>query len=87
MPIFKEKGDAQDCNNYQGIKLMSHTMKVWERVTDQRLRMEVEISPEQFGFMPNRRTTDSIFALRQTMEKYRERQKALYIVFIDLEKA
>ena len=87
VPIFKEKGDVQDCNNYRGIKLMSHTMKVWERVIDQRLRMEVEISPEQFGFMPNRRTTDSIFALRQIMEKYREGQKALYIVFIDLEKA
>ena len=87
VPIFKEKGDVQDCNNYRGIKLMSHTMKVWERVIDQRLRMEVEISSEQFGFMSNRRTTDAIFALRQIMEKYREGQKALYIVFIDLEKA
>ena len=87
LPIFKEKGDAQDCNNYRRIKLMSHTMKVWERVIDERLRMEVEISSEQFGFMPNRKTTDAIFALRQIMEKYREGQKALYIVFIVLEKA
>ena len=47
----------------------------------------MEISSEQFGFMPNRTTTDAIFALRQIMEKYREGQKALYIVFIDLEKA
>ncbi|XP_046976465.1 uncharacterized protein LOC124542571 [Vanessa cardui] len=28
VPIFKNKGDLQDCNNYRGIKLMSHTMKV-----------------------------------------------------------
>ena len=28
-PIYKEKGDIQDCGNYQGIKLMSHTMKIW----------------------------------------------------------
>ena len=81
VPISKEKGDVQDCNNYHGIKLMSHMMKVWERVIDQRLRMEVEISSQQFGFMPNRRTTDAIFSLRQIMEKYREGQKALYMVF------
>ena len=60
VPIYKEKGDVQDCNNYRGIKLMSHTMKTWERIIDQRLRMEVEITPEQFGFMPCRRTIDAV---------------------------
>ncbi|KAK2879923.1 hypothetical protein Q8A73_023735, partial [Channa argus] len=33
VPIFKNKGDVQSCGNYRGIKLMSHTMKLWERVT------------------------------------------------------
>jgi hypothetical protein len=28
VPIFKNKGDVQSCTNYQGIKLMSHTMKL-----------------------------------------------------------
>ena len=87
VPIFKGKGDIQDCNNYRGIKLMSHTMKIWERIIDQRLRGEVEISPEQFGFMPKRSTTDAVYALRQLMERYREGQKTLHVVFIDLEKA
>jgi hypothetical protein len=27
VPIFKNKGDVQNCTNYWGIKLMSHTMK------------------------------------------------------------
>ena len=31
IPIYKNKGDAQCCGNYRGIKLMSHTMKVWEK--------------------------------------------------------
>ncbi|XP_066947089.1 uncharacterized protein [Macrobrachium rosenbergii] len=28
VPIYKEKDDIQDCANYTGIKLMSHTMKI-----------------------------------------------------------
>ena len=32
VPIFKSKGDVQSCSNYRGIKLISHTMKLWERV-------------------------------------------------------
>lgn len=50
-------------------------------------REKVPISAQQFGFMPGRSTTDAIFALRQLMEKYREGQKDLHCVFIDLEKA
>jgi hypothetical protein len=38
VPIFKNKGDIQSCTNYRGIKLMSHTMKLWERVIEHRLK-------------------------------------------------
>ena len=38
VPIFKEKGDIQDCGNYRVIKMISHTMKIWERIIDRRLR-------------------------------------------------
>ncbi|XP_047499546.1 uncharacterized protein LOC125046003 [Penaeus chinensis] len=40
----------------------------------------------KFVFMPGRSTTNAIFALRMLMEKYREGQKQLDCVFIDLEK-
>ena len=87
VPIFKEKGDTQECGNYKGIKLMSHTMKVWEKVIDRRLRGETTMGQEQFGFMSGKGTTDAIFAARQKIEKHRERQKELHMVFIDLEAA
>ena len=87
VPIFKEKGDIQDCGNYRGIKMISHTMKIWERVIDRRLREETTIGEEQFSFMPGRGTTDAIFAARQVIEKHREMQKELHLVFIDLEQA
>ncbi|KAK3573216.1 hypothetical protein QTP86_015137, partial [Hemibagrus guttatus] len=87
VPIFKKKGDVQSCSNYRGIKLMSHTMKVWERVVEARLRKVVEICEQQYGFMPRKSTTDAIFALRILMEKYRDGQRELHCVFVDLEKA
>ena len=64
VPIYKNKGDVQACGNYRGIKLMSHSMKLWERVIEKRMREIVEICEQQFGFMPGRSTTDAIFALR-----------------------
>ena len=55
--------------------MLSHIMKVWERVIDQRVQREVEISLEQFGFVSAKRTTDVIFAVRMTENKYLEGQK------------
>ena len=66
---------------------MSHAMKVWERIIETWLRNRVEISKQQYGFMPGKGTTHVMFALRMLMEKYREGQKQLHCVFIDLEKA
>ena len=87
VPIFKEKGDIQECKNYRGIKLLTHTFKIWERVLDRRVRECTDIHESQFGFMPGRSTTDATFILKQTIEQYREGQKDICVTFIDLEKA
>ena len=87
VPISKNKGDIQNCSNYKGIKLMSHTMKLWERVMKRRLRSLTIVSENQFGFMPGRSTAKAIFLLRQVIERYREERKSLHMAFIDLEKA
>jgi hypothetical protein len=49
VPIFKNKGDIQSCINYRGIKLMSHTMNLWERVIEHRLRKLTIVFKNQFG--------------------------------------
>ena len=66
---------------------MSHTMKVWERIIEARLRDRVEISKQQYEFMPGKGSADAMFALRMLMEKYRESQRDLHCVFVNLEKA
>ena len=60
---------------------MSHTMNVWERIIKARLRDSVEISKQQYE------TTDTMFSLTMLMEKYRESQRELRCLFVDLEKA
>ncbi|KAI5109033.1 hepatocyte growth factor-like protein precursor, partial [Silurus meridionalis] len=49
--------------------------------------LEVTICEQQYGLMPRKSTTDAVFALEMLMEKYREGQKELHFVFVDLEKA
>ena len=64
VPLYKNKGDIQDCSNYRGIKLISHTMKLWERVIKHRLRHHAKIAKNQFGFMLGRSTIEAIHILR-----------------------
>ena len=57
------------------------------KMVERRLRSDLTFSEQQYGFMPGKSTTDALFALRVLMEKYREGQKELHCVFVDLEKA
>ena len=63
-------------------------MLVVERVIERRVRKIVKIDNMQFGFMAGRSTTDatSIFISRQ-LQKYLAKNKELWMVFVDLEKA
>lgn len=37
MPIWKGKGDVSECTKYRPIRLLCHTMKIYERILDGRL--------------------------------------------------
>jgi hypothetical protein len=65
---------------------MSHTMKLWERIIEHRLRGVTNVTKNQFGFMPGRSTMEVILLIRQLMERCREQKKNMHMVFIDLEK-
>ena len=88
MTIYKQKGDALECGNYRGIKLLEIALKVCERAIERRIREIVHIhSSHQFGFMPGRGTIDPIFILRQVQKKILEGNRKRYWTFMDLEKA
>ncbi|GJW91832.1 retrovirus-related pol polyprotein LINE-1 [Tanacetum coccineum] len=63
IPIYKNKGDAQTCSNYRGIKLLSHTMKLWERVIERRSLMEKYRERQKdlhLAFLDLEKTYDSV---------------------------
>jgi hypothetical protein len=87
VPIFKNKGMCKIVLIIREIKLMSHTIKLWERIIEHHLRAVTNVTENQFGFMPGRSIMETIFLIRQLMERCREQKKDMHMVFTDLEKA
>ena len=71
------------------ISLMSHITKLIIRVVMNRVRGRTlqEIAPEQYGFMPDKRTRNAIFVLRRMSERVIEKQNDIYACLIDYNKA
>ena len=86
--IPKVKGTAK-CEKHRTLSLMCHVTKLVLRVIMNRIRGRTlsEISEVQYGFMPDRGTRNAIFVLRRLVERMMEKQKDVYVFFIDYSKA
>jgi len=50
-----------ECGSYRVIKLLEHTLKVVERIFEQRIPQQIDTDDDiQFGFMKGKGTTDAI---------------------------
>ena len=87
VPIFTGKADAMNCTAYRGVKMLENAMKIVKKVLERRLRHMVKVDKMQFGFMPGKGTIDAVFILRRLQEEYLDKEKKLYMCFVDLEKA
>ncbi|VDO65843.1 unnamed protein product [Heligmosomoides polygyrus] len=85
--IWKEKGSPADCSKYRPIRLLSHSMKIFERILDRRIREIVRLSDNQCAFVSGCGTIGAIHAARLLVAKHREKQKPVHVAFLDLEKA
>ena len=77
-PLYTGKGNVTECDNYRGINLMCHGMKLFERLVEDRLRHVIEISGTQYGFQQGKSTTEPIFALRMMQGKHLEKRQDLH---------
>lgn len=90
-PIYKNKGDRDDLDNYRAICLTSNLGKVFTSVINTRLnKMSDEfrlISDSQGGFRKGYSAQDNIFILHSLISLYLSSGKKLYCAFIDFRKA
>ena len=79
--IFKCKGFPLQCNKHRGLRLLEHSMIVFEKIVEGRLRSVTHTMDGQCGFMPGNSSVDAIFIIQKMQEKYLEKRKKLYYGF------
>ena len=82
-PIFKNKGSELDPSKYRGMMVGATVSKILIQILLARTHDHyvASILPSQFGFMPNKSTTDAIFIVRQVLMKY---PGEIFGCFVDL---
>lgn len=90
-PIYKNKGDSLDPNNYRPITLLSCLGKLFTAALNERLNMFLEennlLNENQAGFRKHHSTTDHIFTLYSLIELMKYEKKKLFCCFVDFSKA
>ncbi len=89
VPLYKGKGNREECNKYRGISLLSVPGKIYGRILNERMMKitDKSVGDEQGSFRKGRGCVDQIFAVNILMEKYLEKERKLFAAFMDLEKA
>ena len=88
--VLHKKSDRSDCNNFQGISLVSHAGKVLLNIVANRLsdfcEAQQTLPEEQCGFRPARSTIDVLFVVCRLQEVGRQRKIPPYMCLVDLQR-
>ena len=87
IPLLKCKSkDPADVNNYRPIEIATALSKVLEQVLLWRLARYLWTADSQFGLKRAHGTEMAIFALKQTVDCYRNQDTPVYMCFLDAKK-
>ena len=91
VPLHK-KGSPSDPNNYRGLAVGNNVSKFYTKILNDKLKRYCDLksilSPQQFGFRDDFRTTDSIFVLRSVISYYNNHsKKPVFACFVDFSMA
>lgn len=90
-PVYKNKGDPSNPDNYRAITLLSCLGKLFTSILNTRLNFFANefkiISENQTGFRKGYSTTDNIFVLHALIEIYVSLNKKICCTFVDVRKA
>lgn len=88
--LYKGKGDSTDPNNYRGIALLCVTYKLYTKILNNRIMMNIDskLPAEQYGFRNAKNCQQAINILRSTATEILSKPgKSLYCLFVDFCKA
>ena len=85
--LYKGKGKKGKCSNERGITLASNFGKLYERIINERVKHQVQITDAQAGGIPGSATVDHLIVLKQTLQEITNRKQTAYVVFLDVQKA
>ncbi len=85
--LYKGKGNKGKCSAERGITLASNFGKLYERVINNRVLKEINLSDAQAGGKKGRATTDHLLIIKDIIQMAKNKRKPLYIVFLDVTKA
>ena len=91
LPIYKNKGDIKNPENYRPITLLSCVGKLFTSIINSRLNNFAEkqdlIKNCQTGFRKGFSTADNLFVINSLIEMMKSKSKKLYCVFVDYKQA
>lgn len=90
-PIYKNKGNPKDAENYRPITLLSCFGKVFTSIINNRLNIYAEnydlIVESQSGFRKKYSTVDNLFIIKSLVDIVKSSKKKLYCCFVDFKQA
>ena len=90
VPLHK-KGNRSDPENYRGLAVGNNISKLYTKCLNSKMMNFAEenhlLSPHQFAFRQDYRTSDAIFSLQSSVNYYKHKNKPVYCCFVDFSKA
>ncbi len=77
VPLYKGKGNRDECSNYRDISLLSVPGKIYGRILNERMMKitDKSVGYEQGSFRKGRVCVDQIFTVKILAEKYLEKER------------
>ena len=85
--LYKGKGAKGKCSNERGITLASNAGKLFERLINNRVVPNVEMTDAQAGGIKGRATVDHILVLKELTHIAKKRKEKLILTYMDVTKA
>ena len=90
-PLYKNKGDATDPNNYRGISVISPIAKIFENILSMQIKIHLKLNnilySGQHGFRTFHSCETALHELITDLNKSKDKKLISLLLFIDFKKA